>query len=91
MTVNLRPSRVSPLIGHRLTIALIATLVVGAGWVTGSGESAARSARVVHPPPPAHKVLKGIFDDNQIVFGDPDKAFAQLKQLKTDVAVVTLW
>ena len=80
------------MIGRRLTIGLAAAFVavIVAGSVTGLGEGAARSDRAVHPPP-AHEVLKGIFDDNQIVYGDPDQAFAQLKQLKTDVAVVTLW
>ena len=80
------------MIGRRLTIGLAAAFVavIVAGSVTGLGEGAARSDRAVHPPP-AHEVLKGIFDDNQIVYGDPDQAFAQLKQLRTDVAVVTLW
>jgi hypothetical protein len=80
------------MVGHRPAIALIVTIVatIVGGSVTGSGESAAGSSRLVDPPP-EHRVLKGIFDDNQIVYGDPDSAFAQLKRLHADVAVVTLW
>jgi hypothetical protein len=77
---------------RRLTIALLVTLVavIAVGSVTGAGESAAKQQSAVQSPQ-AHKVLKGIYDDSQILYGDPDKVFAQLKQLKTDVAVVTLW
>lgn len=78
--------------GRRFFVALVATGIaaIAVGAVTGFGESAAGSGRSVQAPR-AHTVLKGIFDDNEIVYGDPDKSFAQLKELGANVAVVTLW
>jgi hypothetical protein len=73
-----------------VTLVTVALAITASGVVVGSGESAERS-QTGAASPQAHRVLKGILDDNQILYGDPDQVFAQLKTLKTDVAVVTLW
>src|SRR4051794_15701883 len=47
------------------------------------------SARTTHTE--SHFIEKGIFDDAQILYGDPDVVFPTLAKLGTRVIRVTLW
>jgi hypothetical protein len=60
-----------------LLAAVVAAVLLTVPLGAGAGTSAAPT-------------LKGIYDENQLLYGNPDKAFAELVRLRTKVVRVTL-
>ena len=68
--------------------AMIAAAALVAALV---GASSADATKVASKRPASTFIQKGIYDDAQILYGNPDKVFPSLAQLGTQLIRVNLW
>ena len=68
--------------------AIVAAAALVAALVGASTAHATKSAR---DQPSSTFIQKGIYDDTQILYGNPDKVFPSLAQLGTKLIRVNLW
>lgn len=71
----------SKTLGRRLLAVALVALVAAAAF-------AATTAR---PAGAARGLLKGIYDDTQTLYGNPDRTYAMLKQLRTKIVRINMY
>jgi hypothetical protein len=72
----------------RRAISIAAAAAFAAALV---GASTADATKVVSNRPASQFLQKGIYDDAQILYGNPDKVFPVLQQMNTKLLRVNLW